>query len=118
MKGRNRCRYHGGAKGSGAPSGEANGAWKHGGFTGEAVELRRSVSRLLKVVRDGTEAEAPPADLLEAMAAMLGLKLTRAEKRERNKAAWGQGDRRKWGGEKRSRDPRRGWRNHRRRGQC
>lgn len=36
---------------------------------------------------------------------------TRAERSERNKAAWESGDRRKWGGERRQRDKRRGWRN-------
>jgi hypothetical protein len=38
---------HGGAKDSGAPKGERNGQWKHGGFTREAVELRREVNELL-----------------------------------------------------------------------
>ena len=53
-KGRSRCHKHGGAKGSGAPKGKANGAYSHGGWTGEAVELRREVSRLLQA----TKAEA------------------------------------------------------------
>jgi hypothetical protein len=38
-------------------------------------------------------------------------KLTREEKRERNRAAWLAGDRSRWGGERRKRDKRRGWRN-------
>ena len=50
-KGKSRCRIHGGAKGSGAPRGKANGSYKHGAWTGEAVELRRAASRLLKSVR-------------------------------------------------------------------
>ena len=50
-RGKNRCRIHGAAPGSGAPKGEANGSWKHGGWTHEAVDLRREVSRLLSEVR-------------------------------------------------------------------
>lgn len=111
MKGKNRCRLHGGAKGSGGQRGEANGAYRHGGFTSEAIELRREVSRLLQATReDPVEfvemADAKPGDpaILEAMRALLGGKLTRAEKSERNKARWSAGDRRPWGGE-----DRRGW---------
>ena len=48
MKGKARCRMHGGAKGSGAPKGERNGMWKHGGDTGEAIALRRAANRLLR----------------------------------------------------------------------
>jgi hypothetical protein len=44
---------HGGAKGSGAPKGKANGAYKHGGFTAAAVDLRREVGALLKRLREG-----------------------------------------------------------------
>lgn len=51
MRGRSRCHKHGGAKGSGAPMGEANGAWQHGGWTKEAVALRRQATRLLKTLR-------------------------------------------------------------------
>lgn len=39
--------------GSGAPSGERNGAYRHGSFTAEAIALRREVGRLLKAVRGG-----------------------------------------------------------------
>jgi len=38
---------HGG-KNPGAPKGERNGQWKHGGDTHEAVALRREVSKLLR----------------------------------------------------------------------
>ncbi len=48
MKGKVRCRMHGGAKGTGAPKGERNGQWKHGSYTGEAITLRRTASRLLR----------------------------------------------------------------------
>lgn len=52
VSGKRTCRMHGSARGSGAPKGEANGAWKHGGFTAEAVELRRNVTRLLRMIRE------------------------------------------------------------------
>lgn len=51
MRGRSRCHKHGGARGSGAPMGEGNGAWQHGGWTKEAVALRRQASRLLNAIR-------------------------------------------------------------------
>src|SRR5918998_4565627 len=41
VKGKIRCRMHGGARGSGAPKGQANGRYVHGRFTCEAVEDRR-----------------------------------------------------------------------------
>lgn len=41
---------HGG-KSTGAPRGDRNGNWKHGGETVEAVGLRREVSRLLRTLR-------------------------------------------------------------------
>lgn len=40
------CRFHG--AGGGAPRGEANGAYRHGLFTCEAVEERKAVARLLR----------------------------------------------------------------------
>ena len=39
---------HGGAKGSGAPKGQANGNYRHGGFTCEAIQERRSVSDFIR----------------------------------------------------------------------
>ena len=54
---------------------------------------------------------------LDALSAWMNLQIlaegnqTRAERSERNKATWCAGDRRKWGGEVRKRDKRRGWRN-------
>ena len=50
LRGKARCRMHGGAWGSGAPFGNAN-AVKHGYFTGEAIEERKFVRSAL------TEAE-------------------------------------------------------------
>lgn len=48
------CRMHG-ARG-GAPAGKANGAWRHGERTAEAMEHQRRVMRLVraaKALRDG-----------------------------------------------------------------
>lgn len=42
---------HGGAIGSGAPTGERNGAWRHGERTREAIERRREVAQLLRLLR-------------------------------------------------------------------
>jgi glucans biosynthesis protein len=42
-KGRNRCRLHGGAPGSGAPRGEANGRYSHGLLTAQAIEERNAL---------------------------------------------------------------------------
>lgn len=41
VRGRNRCRMHGGAKGSGGPPGERNGNFKRGKYTREAKTFRR-----------------------------------------------------------------------------
>jgi hypothetical protein len=43
-----RCRMHGGAPGSGGPSGPRNGMWKHGRYSQEMAELRRTVRRLMR----------------------------------------------------------------------
>lgn len=51
MKGKARCRLHGGARGSGAPMGERNGRWKHGGFTDEAMALRQAAKQFLRALR-------------------------------------------------------------------
>ena len=48
LKGKARCKLHGGR--AGAPKGERNGNWKHGGDTREAVALRRAAGRLLKTI--------------------------------------------------------------------
>ena len=47
-KGRTRCRLHGGAPGSGAPKGEANGRYSHGLLTAEAIEERTVLSTILE----------------------------------------------------------------------
>ncbi len=50
VRGRRRCRMHGGAAGSGAPTGNRN-AFRHGGRTAEAVEIRRLASGLVREAR-------------------------------------------------------------------
>lgn len=46
LRGKTRCRMHGGAAGSGAPFGNKN-AVKHGFFTGEAIDERKFVRTVL-----------------------------------------------------------------------
>lgn len=53
VRGKRVCRLHGGARGSGAPSGERNGSYRHGGWTKDAVDLRRDAAALLKDIREG-----------------------------------------------------------------
>ena len=50
VRGRRRCRMHGGAAGSGAPPGNRN-AWRHGGRTAEAMAVRRLASGLAREAR-------------------------------------------------------------------
>jgi glucans biosynthesis protein len=47
-----RCRLHGGALGSGAPSGSRNGNYRHGRFTQAAIAERRLIRQLLRDSRD------------------------------------------------------------------
>jgi hypothetical protein len=48
VNGKKRCRMHGGAKGSGAPSGERNGNYRHGRFTAEAIREHRTLREWIK----------------------------------------------------------------------
>ncbi|WP_306422275.1 HGGxSTG domain-containing protein [Geminicoccus harenae] len=48
VRGKRRCRMHGGARGSGAPTGAANGRYRTGRRTREMQELRQRVARLLR----------------------------------------------------------------------
>ena len=50
VRGKNRCRMHGGAPGSGAPQGNKN-ALQHGLYTREAIGERRRVAELIKQTR-------------------------------------------------------------------
>jgi hypothetical protein len=49
VRGRTVCRCHG-ARG-GAPTGERNGRYRHGGFTKAALAERRAVSKLVREAR-------------------------------------------------------------------
>ena len=50
VRGKRRCRMHGGAPGSGAPSGNHN-ARRQGLFTGEAIAERKQIRELLGEAR-------------------------------------------------------------------
>ena len=50
IKGRRRCRLHGGAKGAGAPKGNQN-ALKHGRFSKAAIDERREIRRLIEMAQ-------------------------------------------------------------------
>jgi phospholipid transport system substrate-binding protein len=50
VRGKRRCRMHGGAVGSGAPTGNTN-ALKHGRYTAEAIARRRQLSELIRMAR-------------------------------------------------------------------
>jgi glucans biosynthesis protein len=55
VKGKKRCRMHGGARGSGAPRGNAN-VVTHGAFTKKAIEgrksLRQQIQQAEKLLKD------------------------------------------------------------------
>jgi hypothetical protein len=50
VTGRKRCRMHGGAKGSGAPTGERNGRYRHGRFTKRRMAIRKQEASQLKAL--------------------------------------------------------------------
>jgi hypothetical protein len=54
--GKARCRMHGGAKGSGGPSGSRNGNYRHGHYTAETMASRRWVREMTREVRASTKA--------------------------------------------------------------
>ena len=51
-----RCRLHGGAAGTGAPSGERNGMWRHGYYSKHAIEMRRAIRELMRDARQAIAA--------------------------------------------------------------
>jgi glucans biosynthesis protein len=51
VTGRRRCRMHGGAAGSGAPSGERNGNFRHGRYTKEVAATRRWIREAIELLR-------------------------------------------------------------------
>ena len=48
VKGKRRCRMHGGAHGSGAPTGKRNGNYRHGFYTAKAIAERRVLTALIR----------------------------------------------------------------------
>src|SRR5215218_2966446 len=52
-RGRSRCRLHGGAPGSGAPSGERNGRYTDGEHTNQAKAERRWVQDIVRTAEGG-----------------------------------------------------------------
>ena len=55
VAGKARCRMHGGARGSGAPQGKANGNYTHGQSTREAILLRRELREMMRLMRADLE---------------------------------------------------------------
>jgi hypothetical protein len=51
VRGRSRCRMHGGARGSGGPRGERNGNFKNGLWMRENIEDRKRMRERLSEVR-------------------------------------------------------------------
>jgi glucans biosynthesis protein len=51
VKGRTRCRMHGGAKGSGGPRGDRNGNFKYGLWTRESIEMRKATRAKVREIR-------------------------------------------------------------------
>ncbi|WP_456671137.1 HGGxSTG domain-containing protein [Bradyrhizobium sp. USDA 3240] len=51
VRGRRRCRMHGGAAGSGAPKGARNGNYKHGRFSAEVAAMRRWLREAKQLLR-------------------------------------------------------------------
>jgi hypothetical protein len=52
VRGKRRCRMHGGAKGSGAPKGERNGNYRHGFYTEKARAERCALAALIGELAD------------------------------------------------------------------
>jgi hypothetical protein len=50
-RGKARCRMHGGAKGSGGPRGDCNGNFKHGLWTRESLEMRKTTRAKVREIR-------------------------------------------------------------------
>jgi hypothetical protein len=61
VRGRSRCRMHGGAKGSGGPRGKRNGKFKHGLYTGEAKAARRVIRARVRQIRALIQVAKPRA---------------------------------------------------------
>jgi hypothetical protein len=61
VRGKARCRMHGGAKGSGGPRGDRNGNFKHGLHTREASAIRRELRARVREIKALVEAANPPS---------------------------------------------------------
>ena len=59
VRGRNRCRMHGGAKGSGGPRGDRNGNFKRGLYTYEAKAIRNAVRTKVRELKGLIQAAKP-----------------------------------------------------------
>jgi hypothetical protein len=57
MRGRARCRMHGGAKGSGGPRGDRNGNFKQGLWTRESLEMRKAARAKVREIRSFLKAD-------------------------------------------------------------
>jgi hypothetical protein len=62
VKGKKRCRLHGGAEGSGAPPGERNGAYRQGLYTREAITERKAMRALIRSFREDTHSALSTLD--------------------------------------------------------
>ena len=52
VTGRRRCRMHGGADGSGAPSGSKNGNYMHGRYSAETIATRRWLREATRMLHE------------------------------------------------------------------
>jgi hypothetical protein len=51
VRGKTRCRMHGGARGSGGPIGEGNGNYRHGRYTKKTLATRQVLRELMREAR-------------------------------------------------------------------
>jgi len=51
VRGKARCRMHGGARGSGGPQGDRNGNFKHGHYTREAAGIHGDVRARVREIK-------------------------------------------------------------------
>jgi hypothetical protein len=56
VRGRGRCRMHGGARGSGGPRGDRNGNFKHGLWTRESIETRKATQAKIREIKSYLQA--------------------------------------------------------------
>ncbi len=56
VRGRARCRMHGGAKGSGGPCGDRNGNFKQGLWTCESIEMRKATRAKIREIKSYLQA--------------------------------------------------------------